>query len=924
MLHRFAAVTAILLASASHASDVPQYAAAHDWVEIADLTAAAPRARGPVIIQDMQVRVDGDTVTKYMDLAIKIETPQQLTQLGTLNAQWLPDKGDLIVHRAALVRDGAEIDLLETARFTVLRREQQLEERTLTGLLTATMPVAGARVGDILRLSYSVSQSDKALAGFVQEVNAVPYMPITPGIGRLRMSWPEGQQVKVSAGPRFALPEPTTRSGYRQVEVVVPRSKPEEMPGDAPPRYHGPTLLQMTSFAEWAQVSQTMAPLYDTSTAIAPEGPIAAEVARIAAASSDPKTRAAAALNLVQDRIAYFANGLDGGNYVPQTAVDTWEMRYGDCKAKTLLLIAMLRELGIESEPVMVSTSFGDSVFERLPMPGAFDHVLVRARIDGRDLWLDGTGLGSSVEQLEDVPPFKWALPVRSEGAELMRLADVAPATPTSIVANTIDLSAGIDFPALFELSASYSGQRAAMLQQLEKLPDSKERDEILDQLAMSIMGQSAIYERSLTTDPASGTVTLRAKGMADSYFNRQERRAEYVPNLPSTSLSFEGNRSRAIWRDIPVVLGEADRRRAELTVKLPAVEGYTLDGATLRGNAAGATIDRTASLSGSTLRLVEEVATTGGEIAPDQIAGEKSRFAELSSNRLRLRAPVNAKRSWDMGLKDRERLAPIQRAYEKLISDNPDEAGYLFGRASFWSGLRDFKRAIGDLDAAIAIDANADYFARRSSAKEALGDFAGAIADNAKAAELEPGGARVVDLAYSMGLGGQAAEALALVERALETAGDDRPRLLNARADLLSRLGRGDEALATLAELAAERPGAPATLKHRCWWSGICEIGLDTIAEHCDAAVIAANYSPAVLDSRALANLRLGKLDAALADAEAVLARNPGQEETLLLRGLVREKLGDEGGAVDLAEAFRRRPGLRAEYAQYGLLSAR
>ena len=210
------------------------------------------------------------------------------------------------------------------------------------------------------------------------------------------------------------------------------------------------------------------------------------------------------------------------------------------------------------------------------------------------------------------------------------------------------------------------------------------------------------------------------------------------------------------------------------------------------------------------------------------------------------------------------------------------------------------------------------------SSAKEALGDFAGAIADNAKAAELEPGGARVVDLAYSMGLGGQAAEALALVDRALESAGDDRPRLLNARADLLSRLGRGDEALATLAELAAERPGDAAILNQRCWLSGIWEIGLDTIAEHCDAAVIAANYSPAVLDSRALANLRLGKLDAALSDAEAGLARNPGQEETLLLRGLVREKLGDEGGAVDLAEAFRRRPGLRAEYAQYGLLSAK
>jgi transglutaminase-like putative cysteine protease/tetratricopeptide (TPR) repeat protein len=924
MLHRVAAFTAFLLASASHASDSPQYAAAQDWVEVADLAAAAPRARGPLVIQDIQVRVAGDTVTKYMDLAVKIETPQQLTQIGSLTAQWLPDKGDLVIHRAALVRDGAEIDLLAGERFTVLRREEQLEQRTMTGILTATMPVAGARVGDTLRLSYSVSRADKALGGLVQDTNVVPFMPITPGVGRLRISWPEDQQVRVSAGPRFAMPGAAVRSGFRQIEVALPRSKPDEMPADAPPRFHAPTLLQMTSFADWPQVSRTMAPLYDTATAIAPGGAIAAEVARIAAETADPKARAAAALNLVQDRIAYFANGLDGGNYVPQSAAETWELRYGDCKAKTLLLIAMLRALGLEAEPVLVSVGLGDSVSEALPMPGAFDHVLVRATVGGRDMWLDGTGLGAAVAQLEDIPPFKWALPVRSEGAELMRLPDAAPATPTVALVNVIDLSAGIDFPALYDLTARYSGQGAAMLQQLGQLPDSKERDQILDQLAMSVMGQSSVFERKLAFDPATGTATLRAKGMADSYFNRRERRAEYVPNLPSTSLSFDGNRSRAAWREIPVVLAEPDRRRTELTVKLPPMEGYTLEGATLHAAAAGATIDREASLTGSILRLVEEIATTGGEIAPERIAAEKARFAELSANRLRVRAPATARRAWDMGANDRARLAPIEKAYAKLIADHPDEADYLYGRSSFWSGLRDFKRAIADLDAAIALDPDAGYYAQRGQAKAALGDFAGAIADAAKAAELEPGGERVVALAHSMGLGGQAAGALELVDRALGTAGDDRPALLGARADLLSRMGRGDEALATLAELAAERPGDAGILNQRCWLAGVWQIGLDTIAEDCDAAVTAANFAPAVLDSRALANLRLGKFAAALADADAVLARSPGQEQTLLLRGLVRQKLGDEGGAADLAEALRRRPGLRAEYAQYGLLPAK
>ncbi len=117
------------------------------------------------------------------------------------------------------------------------------------------------------------------------------------------------------------------------------------------------------------------------------------------------------------------------------------------------------------------------------------------------------------------------------------------------------------------------------------------------------------------------------------------------------------------------------------------------------------------------------------------------------------------------------------------------------------------------------------------------------------------------------------------------------------------------------------ERPGDAELLNSLCWFGGLWEIARDSLASDCDAAVTASNYAPGVLDSRALANFRLGRLDAALADANAALTRRPGQDPTLLLRGIVRSKLGEKAGAADIAEALRRRPGLRQEYAGYGLL---
>lgn len=60
--------------------------------------------------------------------------------------------------------------------------------------------------------------------------------------------------------------------------------------------------------------------------------------------------RSQMALSLVEDRIRYVYVGLDGGNYRPANADETWEQKFGDCKAKTALLLAILRGLNIRQK----------------------------------------------------------------------------------------------------------------------------------------------------------------------------------------------------------------------------------------------------------------------------------------------------------------------------------------------------------------------------------------------------------------------------------------------------------------------------------------------------------------------------------------------------------------------------------------------
>jgi len=157
---------------------------------------------------------------------------------------------------------------------------------------------------------------------------------------------------------------------------------------------------------------------------LAPDSPIQKEIARIASTETDSVKQIKAALQLVQDRIRYVYIGLNGGNFMPAAADETWTRRFGDCKAKTALLLAVLRGLGIRGEAVLVNSLGGDGINERLPTPFVFDHVLVRVNLGKQTYWLDGTRLGDRT--LDPPLALRWVLPLRSGGGDLegYRLSD--------------------------------------------------------------------------------------------------------------------------------------------------------------------------------------------------------------------------------------------------------------------------------------------------------------------------------------------------------------------------------------------------------------------------------------------------------------------------------------------------------------------
>lgn len=401
---------------------------------------------GPLFVRrnDVEVHLGGEGHAQYLGYRVKILQTSAL-QLGNISIAWNPVAGAPIVHEIKLFRDGQVIDVLKDSSFEVLRREDQLEAARLDGTLTAILRVPDLRVGDELEVDLTTFADDPTLG---RNYSGLLALGASPSAGRyhLGLSWDQGHQPNLKATPDIAA---AMLKGERAVDFRWDNPPVASPPKDAPMRYQWQRALEYTDFADWAALSRHFAPLYVKAAALAPDSAVKREASRIAAVHASPLERASAALKLVQQDVRYIYVGLNGANLTPATAEETWQRRYGDCKGKTTLLLALLAELGIEAEPVLVNTSgLDDGLDQRLPLPHFFDHVLVRAHIDGATYWLDGTLPPVAEPGARPVFPVNWVLPLTGRGSGIEKLDWKPESAPDELNLFEIDARAGFDKPA--------------------------------------------------------------------------------------------------------------------------------------------------------------------------------------------------------------------------------------------------------------------------------------------------------------------------------------------------------------------------------------------------------------------------------------------------------------------------------------------
>jgi len=404
----------VLLAGSLHADEVV-IGPAPMWVRqlFVDAPAATPKNEVRygiyTLLDDHQVRVS-DTVANYNRRVEKVLTSGGVQNASELSIDFDPTYETVVLHSIVLLRDGRTIDELPNAAIRVIDKEDETEDRIYDGTRSALVILSDVRPGDILDYSYSREGINPILGGkYADEFDLTSSTPTH--LIRHRLLVPASRPLHFSVEPRVE------EGAFIWEKRDIP---PIDVEDQLPDWFDPYTHVQVSEFASWAEVGQWSVRMFR----IEERSRVAVRRVAQTLRSAHPKDPVTAAIRFVQDDIRYLGIEMGRNAHEPHQPADVLTQRWGDCKDKSFLLAALLRELGVEAYPALVNTKLRHELDGRLPSPFLFDHVITEVIANGKTHWIDGT-LGDQGGTLEtiDTPNDERALVVRPETKSLTPIA---------------------------------------------------------------------------------------------------------------------------------------------------------------------------------------------------------------------------------------------------------------------------------------------------------------------------------------------------------------------------------------------------------------------------------------------------------------------------------------------------------------------
>ncbi|RZL11734.1 MAG: DUF3857 domain-containing protein [Rubrivivax sp.] len=571
------------------------------------------------LLVDTQTRVQQHQRTTYRHMAAKALNEKGVESVAHVEVAFDPSYQTLTLNAINVHRDGRVLPRLKDATVRVLQREKDLEALIYDGTKTANVFIEDVRVGDIVEYAYSLRGVNPAFAGHhFGRIDLQWRVPVHRVSARLLV--PADAPLQIARRHTELQAVVSERAGMREYRWQATERAPLVLEGDAPGWFDPYPNVQWSQFADWQAVARWARPLYQVPAVTDPL--LQAEIARIARASSDPQERLLAALRFVQRDVRYLGVEVGAGSYVPNDPALVLQRRFGDCKDKTLLTLTLLQALGVEARPALVHTTVGRGIRDTQPSPGAFNHVLVVARLHGRDIWLDPTrppqmGRLDALHQ----PDFGYALVIDDQTRTLTPMSDGTRPAEKRTVHALLDAQGDAKAPVRYSVTSVFEGGAAESMRHRLAVENREElQKRYVNHYARYYPGLSMATPMDIVDDTAGNRLTTTEHYLIPALWKHSDERqrdeaAIYAPDLESLLVNPQDS-TRVAPLTMPYPLEVIH------TTELRLPDSWSIKPESATVTDAAFVLQRTTAVAGRTITLTDRLRFLDDHVKPAQMQG--------------------------------------------------------------------------------------------------------------------------------------------------------------------------------------------------------------------------------------------------------------------------------------------------------------
>ncbi len=411
---------------------------------------AASYADEPYVVERLDhvytMAADG-TGTTRMTLVARIQSDATVRQLGVVNIPFAGASEHVEIGYVRVRRPDGTVTATPVDEAIEMPSPVTTAAPFYSDLKQMQIPVRNLRVGDRLEWEATLVRTKAEAPGqFWASESFLEGAVILSQKVELRV--PKDSPVKVWSGSHKAVESSTDKEKVsvwenaqlkptvgKEAEAEKERKKKEVFTAEQELDFHEGKFADVSwsTFPSWEAVGKWYHDLEVER--VQPDDEVKAKVAELTAGKSTQEDKVKAVYGYVSTQIRYIGVAFGIGRYQPHRAVEVLQNQYGDCKDKHTLLASMLTVLGLHPDAVLIGA--GVRFNPELPSPAAFNHLITRFDLDGKEVWLDSTA---------EVAPYRMLnFAIRDKNAL------VIPVTGVSKIEKS---PAELPFPARQELNA--------------------------------------------------------------------------------------------------------------------------------------------------------------------------------------------------------------------------------------------------------------------------------------------------------------------------------------------------------------------------------------------------------------------------------------------------------------------------------------